>query len=317
MPDRSAGCQSAKACIVVPIWRRKSLVSWWEMEEFSAHDFYRIGRKLETLKSLSRPANEGAAFSEDDKLYFDTMFMGIHYHCRTIGLMMACRHIERLRARVMSTFVSQQEIVNGIDELDQRIRDEMGVRLFFYVPPEREKFYLRKQEDSDKQQSLTNPEWPSILDQRKLLFGEGVEAAFPSAIPDFEEAGKCLALGRGTACVFHLMRVMERGLKALAGGLNIPYAPSWESYLKQIEARITEKHATKKKSWKREEHFYRDAGGDLQIVKIAWRNPTMHVVRTYTLEEAEDIFRAVRAFMKRLAPKLPEKRRRKSGIIGQ
>ena len=39
-------------------------------------------------------------------------------------------------------------------------------------------------------------------------------------------------------CVFHLMRVMEAGLKATAGSLGIPYAPSWESYLKQIGGKL-------------------------------------------------------------------------------
>ncbi|HWN42015.1 MAG TPA: hypothetical protein VNW71_07310, partial [Thermoanaerobaculia bacterium] len=51
-------------------------------------------------------------------------------------------------------------------------------------------------------------------------FGEGVAAAFPSAVIDIEEAGKCYALSRYTACVFHLMRVMESALRVLASTLN-------------------------------------------------------------------------------------------------
>lgn len=124
---------------------------------------------------------------------------------------------------------------------------------------------------------------------------------FVPANQDIEEAGKCLALSRGTATVFHLMRVMEAGLKALAKPLGIPYAPTWESYITQIGTKIGEKHKRKTAKWKREEPFFRDVLGDLQTVKIAWRNPTMHIVRHYTPEEAEEIFRAVRGFMKRLA----------------
>jgi hypothetical protein len=41
--------------------------------------------------------------------------------------------------------------------------------------------------------------------------------------------------------------------------------------------------------------------GDLQVVKMSWRNPTMHIVRTYTPEEAQQIFGAVKTFMGRLA----------------
>src|SRR5262249_6091339 len=59
----------------------------------------------------------------------------------------------------------------------------------------------------------------------RRLFGEEVATKFVPANQDIEEAGKCLALSRGTATVFHLMRVMEAGLKALAKPLGIPYAP--------------------------------------------------------------------------------------------
>jgi hypothetical protein len=50
--------------------------------------------------------------------------------------------------------------------------------------------------------------------------GEQVEIKFMSAIQDIEEAGKCLAMGRGTATVFHLMRVVE-ALYSRGSGRNI------------------------------------------------------------------------------------------------
>jgi hypothetical protein len=58
--------------------------------------------------------------------------------------------------------------------------------------------------------------------------------------------------------------------------------------------------------WKRDEAFFRDIAGDLTVIKIAWRNPTMHIVRHYTNEEAEEVFRAVRTFMRRLATRFVE-----------
>jgi hypothetical protein len=142
--------------------------------------------------------------------------------------------------------------------------------------------------------------------KEKQLFGEEVATKFPLANQDVEEAGKCLALSRATATVFHLMRVMEAGLKALASPLGIPYAPSWESYITQINGKIATKHKQKGIKWKRDEPFYRDVVGDLQTIKIAWRNPTMHIVRHYTPEEAEEIFRAVRGFMKRIATRFSQ-----------
>lgn len=138
------------------------------------------------------------------------------------------------------------------------------------------------------------------------LFGEEVWNRFPAARDDITEAGLCLAVLRGTASVFHLMRVMEEGLKAIAAPLGIPYAPSWESYLRQMDKKINEPHSTKPPDWRRLQPLFIELLGDLQSVKIAWRNPTMHIVRHYTPEEAEEIFAAVRRFMSRLAQELSE-----------
>lgn len=140
----------------------------------------------------------------------------------------------------------------------------------------------------------------------ECLFGEELLLAFPSAEEDIRQAGNCVALHQGTAAVFHLMRVMERGLKALGKRLGIPYAPSWESYIKQIDARIAAKHKTKGVAWRRDEKFYRDLAGDLLTIKHAWRNPTMHIDRAYAPEEALSVFIPVRSFMQRLSTKITE-----------
>jgi hypothetical protein len=132
-------------------------------------------------------------------------------------------------------------------------------------------------------------------------FGPLVAATFPKSADDIEAAGKCLALRQGTATVFHLMRVMEDGFKPLAASLGIPYAPSWEGYIKQITAKIEAKHKTKSLLWKKNEPFYREVLGDLTALKVAFRNPTMHIVRKYDRDEAEEIYRMTKRYMNRLA----------------
>jgi hypothetical protein len=179
--------------------------------------------------------------------------------------------------------VGASTIRAALSDLRLRLTDELNEREFLYVPPERVGFY-----------------------KEQMLFGQDVNDRFPSAIDDIEGAGKCLALGEGTACVLHCMRVMEVGLRALAGSLGVPYAPSWESYLGQIAARIGAKRKTKGVKWRRDEKFYAGISGDLMTVKQAWRNPTMHVGRKYSIDEAEEIFIAVRRFMKVLATKCCE-----------
>jgi hypothetical protein len=138
------------------------------------------------------------------------------------------------------------------------------------------------------------------------LFGDKVALKFPSASLDIEEAGKCLALARPTASVFHLMRVMEVGLRAIGKELGIDYAPSWDAYIGGIQKNINAKHDDKSDEWKTAEPFYKEMLGNLMTIKIAWRNPTMHIARNYTPDEAEDVLRAVRGFMQRLSEKFSQ-----------
>lgn len=153
------------------------------------------------------------------------------------------------------------------------------------------------------------PELAKYFEPTSPLFGDAVNDRFIEAAEDIEDAGRCLAFGQGTAAVMHLMRVAEVGLKSLAQALKIPYAPSWESYLNQIQTKIGANHKTKSTKWKKSEKFFRDVSGDLITIKQAWRNPTMHVDRKYYPDEAEVIFGAVRTLMQTLAEGLPQKKK--------
>ncbi len=164
------------------------------------------------------------------------------------------------------------------------IEKEMSAKRFFLVENNRVEFY----------------------DKANNLFGDEVVNKYPNAIDDIEGAGRCLALGEGTACVMHLMRVMESGLKSLSSSLGITYAPSWDSHLKQIERNISLNHKNKSIEWKNNEKIYRDLSGDLLTIKQAWRNPTMHVGRKYSSDEAYEIYTAVRNFMKKITTELPK-----------
>ena len=193
---------------------------------------------------------------------------------------------KRLKSIIEGGFIAK-DIHSALKELQNRLEDELEAHRFIYVRSEHLSYYAGEQ-----------------------LFGDEVDSCFPKAIDDIADAGRCIALGMGTASAFHSMRVMEVGLRALANALDIPYAPSWESYIRQINTSIEAKHRTKNDQWKKDEPFFRDVSGDLTSIKIAWRNPTMHIVKRYSPEEAEEIFRAARTFMKRLASHLDESGKR-------
>jgi len=104
--------------------------------------------------------------------------------------------------------------------------------------------------------------WNSEADQL-----EGVEVAsivtammdaFPSAIYDVREAANCFAFERFTACVYHLMRVAEYGLIAVAGAIGVPEdkRTSWDKLIGGIHSRIKALSSTAPPGWKEEEKKY-------------------------------------------------------------
>ncbi len=137
------------------------------------------------------------------------------------------------------------------------------------------------------------------------LFGPEVTTKFPSGVFDIAESGACLSVGRGTAAVFHLMRVMELGLNVVAKALDCsPHLPSWDAKLKKIEDALT---GVKQPALPVEKvRFFSEVLVRWRAVQTAWRNPTMHVEKKYTLEEARETFSAVRSFMRHLATQLAE-----------
>jgi hypothetical protein len=145
------------------------------------------------------------------------------------------------------------------------------------------------------------------LDAEKLyapltpVFGAEVETKFSGQSEDIGEAGKCIALGRYTASVFHLMRAMESALKVLGVNLNVTVVDKnnvdleWGKILSNMSAPIEAMpKGNEKEDWSA-------AFALLVHVKQAWRNPTMHPKQTYTEEQAKEIFAATRSFMNSLA----------------
>lgn len=253
------------------------LVSLWEMYEFNAATWLQISSLVQTIEHVMRLQKDGHVESPVDD---SDLWRNIGRDCGSIKLL-----VSQQQANDISEKLKTKEKVLAADyrvdvkSFVKALHAEVRSHLFMRVDYEYSKYFKGES------------------------FGLDVRDKFPSAIRDIEDGGKCLACGQGTACVFHMMRVMEVGLRSLARSLGIPYAPSWESYLSQIEKKISAKHKSKNVKWKRDEPYFRDILGDLQNVKIAWRNPTMHIVRHYTQDEAEDVFRMVRTFMTRLAPR--------------
>jgi hypothetical protein len=208
-------------------------------------------------------------------------------------------HCEKLKLLVSTDQITTQTNLLGFASIDlitksaeqsanmicTTIQTELRHRLFFVLPSDNVKFY-----------------------SERALFGEKVENAFPSASPEIAEAAKCYALGRNSACVFHLMRALEVGINCIATpfGVNAQHT-NWHNVLEQIDAKVraisSQSHGP---NWKDEQQFYSEAVAHFHVLKNAWRNYAMHLHERYDPERAMDIWNSVRAFMRHLATRLSE-----------
>jgi hypothetical protein len=102
----------------------------------------------------------------------------------------------------------------------------------------------------------------------------------------------------------HLMRVCEVGLKVLAGALSVALQNNWGADLREIGKALDARTASGRRG--SDDQFYAEARVTLDGVRMAWRNPTMHIENSYSPERAEEILISVRAIMRHLATTLSE-----------
>lgn len=147
------------------------------------------------------------------------------------------------------------------------------------------------------------------------LFGKLVSEKFPSAKEDIKAAGNCLAVDLNTAAIFHLMRIVERGLRAFARHLRVPIPSSeleyknWQTIINQIPNAINAKMSGKKMAAKRRSElleFYSGVTGQFEFFKDVWRNHCSHSRVHYDAPQAQSAFDHVKNFMQRLATRVSE-----------
>jgi hypothetical protein len=247
-----------------------SLVSWWDMEKFSAVAFYDIAATLQEMRHV-----DGNQRLEPNSSLVTNFLPRLKNLCSAIGLTLSVKHIDRLVANFSPGSTNAGLFQDAITELHRRIADEMEEKLFFYVPSERATYY----------------------NQAELL-GKDVNAKFPSLQFDIAEAGNCYATGRGTAVVFHLMRITENGVQAFGNKLGVILVneKNWQNILDEINKKIKTLPPKDPSTV-----ALSQASANLYAVKLAWRNEVMHPKDTYTLEEADNLIRQVKLFMEQLA----------------
>ena len=166
---------------------------------------------------------------------------------------------------------------------------------------------LRK-ESSLKVAMILPPDKVGFFESNEPLFGRNVAVKFPSITYEIDEAGKCLALNRFTASVFHCMRAMEKGLDAAFASIGLSQGknPNWGLLLKEIKTEIDRRKSVHAWKTSNDETFFFEVYVSIDAVRNAWRNATMHIENKYTEEEATNIFNAVKGFMQKLSSRMDE-----------
>src|SRR5207253_1328337 len=131
------------------------------------------------------------------------------------------------------------------------------------------------------------------------LFGQEVYDNFPSTRNDVAEAGNCFAVNRYTACVFHCMRVLEKGLHALVHDLNNRYGAgitfsktveetNWGPIIDEIHNTLTQpkrQNILNPKPTQQDLSFYSKAAREFEYFKNAWRDDVSHSRSSYDENE--------------------------------
>lgn len=282
---------SVPACL--PPWRENPyrLVSLLDMLTFDAGELARAMQFLaEAYRIVDRPSYNDVLFADlPEGEWLLKNVLSVLEYCNKAGFPMTKVTLERIPNLGEKPGCPSSLIAEVLGEATRRLRDEAGIHKILKLLPDRVPFY----------------------EQTTPLFGGDVANAFPSATFDISESGKCFALGRNTACVFHLMRALELGLSALGAVFGVSLAhTNWAPALDQIESKIRDMH--KDPIWKarpdckEQQEFYAQAASHFGIFKDAWRNYTAHARGKYDEQEASDILTSVRAFMQKLSTRLHE-----------
>jgi hypothetical protein len=157
----------------------------------------------------------------------------------------------------------------------------------------------------------------SFFEQTEIFGKDVKDSASPKLNAEIKAAGNCLAADLHTAAVFHLMRISEHGLLALAKHLKVPWSKSfliefseWEAVLKAIDDVLETLRQTAAKlprgSAKDEElEFYSGLRNSLNYFKVTYRNPVSHLRGDFDKLKALIVFEEVKKFMQKLATKVP------------
>jgi hypothetical protein len=259
------------------------------MKKFDAEAFFQISRNLELMSF--------ALVHYTDAEYYEVVNRGTKLglgKLRDDLLKIEAAHSLKLLDRMATALTppvrfTREESIDKLGELSDRIKDELSSIEFVHIDAGLREFY----------------------DPPSPLFGADVAGKFPVISYDIAEAGKCLALERSTASVFHLIRCLEAGIRAIARCLGIADPTraadrTWGNILRTVKGEIDKRWPSALVRTGGDDELFDNAYAALAGMQNPYRNSTMHLDQIYTLEDARHIFEVVKGFMRKIASRMDE-----------
>ena len=206
----------------------------------------------------------------------------VHEMANAMHFDVTTKHVETLIHMIKSDNDGFDDglVINTIIDLIAKIESTMLLELsshkFLHMPHEQAKIYYAKPQDN---------------------FGKPVVKAYSHGLYDMKEAARCLSVNRYTACVFHLMRLLEIPLRSLwtSTKTKADMPKNWGGFIGGIKDHADSLEGD-------EQQFYLDAAIYLFAVKQGWRNRTIHEVECkYKKKQAKRIWDSVITFLQHTA----------------
>jgi len=274
------------------------------MYQFYAHGLLRLFEELRDLEiEITKPCDH--ALSPQEQAALNKRVANHYVVARALSAKMQFSSSEKQIRRMFDATVNKQ--VSGTDlaamltELRLRIREDMEDHVYLWIPEKEASRAFNKGEKGYQ------PKVPAELMDASIV------ARFPSASDDIDAAFRCFVFDCYPASMFHLMRVVEIGVRELAVASLLDDAkPSWGAILQHVEKLVLRtKFEELDPRVKRHRLMLENLLPQMQAIQRAWRNKFTHVgtkiipAESITGPIAFEILVAVEAFVRQLASDLP------------
>jgi len=277
--------------VVLPPWVRESHKAWslYDMLHFSAAMFLAIFNDLARLAARLPAVTRAVKPSTKQRQYLRALTVDLKQlakECTDMGISQPVVYqiLKLASDHPVHTNEDCSATLTRLGIIRESIIGELASYKFYAISP-----------------SL------AYLTENEPLFGGVVADKFPDASKDIAASGRCLALDEWTACVFHCMRALEQGLRALAAyvGVDMSIAlelENWKNVIDRIEKEIRKLEDLPRGNLKTEKiRVCSEAASQFRYFKDAWRNHVAHSRESYDSRNALAVWEHTRDFMRTLA----------------